>query len=586
MELELHELLCNADASDISVGGAAALNTDRIKMLTLSKIQPKPKRKAAPRIFLAAAIAATLAVSALAYAEFKRYEHPEQMLDGFYGNTQQESVIDQKAPWGQLPDSERVPLDRQAAQQAAPYIAAVDKTVRSGDLSLTVHGNLYDSVTGCGILYYTLENPKGFDYELGYDGMIWDIPVYGGTRHGYAYLLKDASTTTSLDIAEYYIRGPHDSENYIEVGLDLPGGYGTEEEEFDRAQKAIQIPLDDGGGMDGLCGQGIRLSPIGIALDFTEMPLPAETETNDDNIKALEILFRDGSRYVVQDETHRNYIFGAGSDNQHLVLSFNRLVAVDQVGSILVNGCEIKDMKPIEEDQRLRYSQYVDQRGRLDQADSVSSGSITFEEITLIPGKLQYCAATGNGLFTCTLQTDHPEKLLQNGYFSPWDAKLQSNFMIRWECLKQEKRELSLQGTFIKLDEKADSLKLWFEGSNADPRLDASTENLLCIPLEETSGNAFSLADGAILVSDLGMVIDYEALDVIQESLPRDLSITFTDGSSKILSSWDEEILDCGWIWTGELRDHPVKRVYISFLESLNAETVQSVAYAGHVYEK
>ena len=580
MELELHELFNSADVSDVSVSGAAALNTDRIKMLTLSRIQEKPRRKTAPRIFLAAAIAAALAVSAVAYAEFQKYEKPEQMLEGFYGNTQQDSVIGEKRPWGELPDSERVALDLQAARLVAPFIADVGRTVKEEDTVLTVHSNLYDSVTGCGILYYSLENPKGIQHSLDYDGLIHGIPVYNGTRHGYGYLLKGQSTDTRLEIAEYYIRGPHDEENYVELGLNLPKDYVSPEDEFDMVQKAIQVPLDDGGGMDGLFSQGIRLSPIGIALDMTDMGF-LERE---DQLRTLEILYVDGSRYLVLDDTHQNYIFGACSDSQHLVMPFNRLVDVSQVEAVVLNGQEIRGLEPISDQQRLRYTQYVDHRGTIDKEGSTFGGSIANGNMTLVPGKLLYSSFTGNGLFTCSLLTDNPEKLLQNGMFIQWEAQLESNMILRWECLEEKEGELKLRGTFANFHPETKNLKLWFEGSKADPRIETSTEHLICVPLEGTSESGITLENGSILVSDLGMVIDYESLGVHQDSMPKDLSLQFTDGTTRIISSWDEDILDCGWLWSEELRDSREKKVYVSFLEPVDAETVEAVHYAGHTY--
>ena len=150
MEVNIAELFEYVDASQVELQTAASLDVERIKQLTLSKLEAKPGKKHAVRkIFLAAAIAATLAVTALAYAEFRKYEKPREMLEGFFGDREIPSVSNHQEAWGQVPDNQRVALDPEAAAFVEPFIAAVEQTVTEGDTRLTVHGNLYDSVTGC-----------------------------------------------------------------------------------------------------------------------------------------------------------------------------------------------------------------------------------------------------------------------------------------------------------------------------------------------------------------------------------------------------------------------------------------------------
>lgn len=583
MEVNMAELFEYVDASQVELQTVASLDVERIKKLTLSKIEEKPRKKHIVRkIFLAAAIAAALAVTALAYAEFRKYENPREMLDGFFGNREIPSVTDHQEAWGQVPDHQRVAMDPEAAAFVEPYIAAVEQTVTEGDTRLTVHGNLYDSVTGCGILYYTLENPGGFEYTLDYDGRIDTIPVYGGTRHGYTYLLKEKSTEQRLEIAEYYVRGPHDEENYIEVSLMEDSLSVSSEEEFDLQMKAVRVPLDDGGGIEGLMGGGIRISPIGIHLDLTKMDGVPGT----DSIHQLKIRFTDGEDYILEDDLSQNYMFAAGSDNQHLTIPFNRLINLSEIQSVQVNGLEITGLKPIPEGERWKQEPYIEDRGSYDTMDSAASDRITYDGVTFIPGTLQYAEATKSGIFTCRLQSkENAEKFLPHDYFSLYDAGLQCNQLGRWQVTGQENHSLDLTFYFTDLSDEGPYLKFWFQDGKADPRLNQSTENLVCVQLNGDAEEGRTLADGSIQLSNLGMIIDYGALEIQQGDIPKDLTLTFQDGSQRILSSWDEDIMDGFFMNSQILRGHQGERtLWITFFTPIDAENVESVSYAGHVY--
>ena len=583
MEVNIAELFEYVDASQVELQTVASLDVERIKQLTLSKLEAKPGKKHAVRkLFLAAAIAATLAATALAYAEFRKYENPGEMLDGFFGDREIPSVLDHQEAWGQVPDNQRVALDPDAAAYVEPFIAAVEQTVTEGDTRLTVHGNLYDSVTGCGILYYTLENPRGIEYTLYHDGEIDQIPVYSGTRHGYTYLLKEKSTEKKLEIAEYYVRGPHDEENYIEISLMGDSFTASSEEEFDLQMKAVRVPLDDGGGMEGLIGGGVRISPIGIHLDLTKMDGVPDT----DSIHPLKIRFTDGEDYILEDDFSQNYMFAAASDSEHLTIPFNRLVNLSEVQSVEVNGQEITGFQPIPEGERWRQAPYIEDRGSYDTLDSPAGDRITYNGVTFIPGTLQYAKATKSGIFTCRIESkENVEKFLPNDYFSPYDAGLQCNQLGRWQVTHQEKHSLDLTFYFTDLSEEGSYLKFWFEDGKADPRLNKSTENLVCAHLIGDAGAERKLAEGNIVLSDLGMIISYGNLEVRQGDIPKDLIISFKDGSSRVISSFDEDILDGFFMNSQILRGHQgEKTLWITFFEPMEAENVESIQYAGHIY--
>ena len=129
-------------------------------------------------------------------------------------------------------------------------------------------------------------------------------------------------------------------------------------------------------------------------------------------------------------------------------------------------------------------------------------------------------------------------------------------------------------------------LKLWFEGSPADPRLNTATENLICLPLTGSSGKLQSMEDGKILVSDLGIRIDYGGLGIRQGDRPKDLKLTFRDGRERVLSCWDQEILEGFWLNGNILRDSPDTILWISFPERMDTENLESLTYAGKTFRK
>ena len=589
MELKMIDLFAEVDAAQVPIRDASGICVQRIQALTLSKLPARQKKHTISRVFLAAAIAATLAVSALAYAGFMTYKNPEQMLQDAYGDAQLDSLVDATGPYGPVPDIQRVPVSQAAVEQAAPYVASVERTVKDGNLSLTVHGHLYDSVTGCGVIYYTLENTEDIPYYLQYDGSIDGIPVMIRNSHGYSYLLKEKSTDRKLEIAYYYIWGDYENDNYIEMGVGYPGETISQEKEFERSQNTIRLPLNDGGGMQGLIGGGVRISPIGLKLETEDMDILKESgDSTTDAIKTLAVRFQDGSEYVIEDENTQNCVFKAVSENlDQMNVPFNRMIDVNEVQAVLVNGREITELQPITDGDRLRTEEFLEEKQKLDTAASAPEDRITYRGISLIPGTMEYDSATHTGWFICRVETeDHVDKLMQKDYFDTYAAGLRLNQLGQWQVLNKDKKSLDLRFSFVGLEKESPYLKFWFEGSSADPRLNQSTENLICLPFEKENHNALELADGSIIISDLGMFIDYKALDIVQESRPKNLSITFGDGSSLVISDWDEDILEGFWFNSRDLPEGTEKGLRVSFSQPIEAEKVKSVTYAGHTFEK
>ena len=230
--MELYELFDEVDASQVPIREDYPIDTARIRDLTLSRL-PARKRRIPHKFLLAAAIVTALALSALACEEFIRYQNADTMLEDAFGG---ESVVDATGPFGALPDQLRVPMDLLTAEKVAPYIASVERTAQIGNRSVTVHGHLYDSVTGGGFLYYTLEDPDGLEG----DWHIEALPVQILNCSGYPRILEQASDT-KLEVIEFYSRQPGSQDDCLEVQLIRPGENISSEEEFTQEQNTLRF---------------------------------------------------------------------------------------------------------------------------------------------------------------------------------------------------------------------------------------------------------------------------------------------------------------------------------------------------------
>ncbi len=304
-------------------------------------------------IIIAAIITVMLATTAFAYVGFTQYENPMQMLKTFIrgdeyildegGFVRTETYYDSK--WDVVyPTVEQIPLDGDLAEaEVAPYISDVGKTIHYGDYALTVEAHLYDSATGCGYIYYNLENPNGIiGYYLQHDGEIsWSgvevVSILGCA--GKNYIVEEETTETVLSVAHYYCGAKGEP---IEVGFFHDADAGK-----------LFLSLEDGGGMKSIsAGDGLfSISPIAMKFQITQMDFLGEydadgvfvTPIDDANIWKLAIRYQDGTEYVVLcDEPYtRNYFYSLG-DYTNLYYAFNRLVDVEKIDTVVINDVEYK----------------------------------------------------------------------------------------------------------------------------------------------------------------------------------------------------------------------------------------------------
>lgn len=167
-------------------------------------------------LLVAALVVSMLAVTAFAVGGFLIFESPEQMLTTVFGNRTGFDHSDgsiTKDPWGGPegilvePTFERVPADETVvAEDIAPMISPVGKSISWEGYTLTVDAYMYDEVTRCGLLTYTLENPDGISYELQSDGEIWHRggEILDFNQYGYSYIIQEKTTDTVLAAIYYF----------------------------------------------------------------------------------------------------------------------------------------------------------------------------------------------------------------------------------------------------------------------------------------------------------------------------------------------------------------------------------------------
>lgn len=202
-------------------------------------------------LLVAAVIISMLAVTAYAVTGFLIFDGPEEMVSFVFGN---KTGFD-KAAAGEILDSdgnllnvqhgfERVEADETiVAEDVAPHVDPVGQSITWEGYTLTVDANLYDSVTKCGLVTYTLENPAGIaPYTVESDGMVI-FPggeLVGFGQYGYSYIIQDQSTDTKLTATYYYqLRNPESSD----LVITLSERVGRSQEEEDRMIEELKQRL-------------------------------------------------------------------------------------------------------------------------------------------------------------------------------------------------------------------------------------------------------------------------------------------------------------------------------------------------------
>lgn len=356
-------------------------------------------------LLIAAVIVSMLAVTAYAVTGFLIFENPQEMLTAIFGDKtgfdHSEGNI-KPDPWGGPegilvePTFDRVPVDEDlAAQEAAPLVEAVGQTISWEGYTLTIDANLYDSVTKCGLVTYTLESEKPLGYSLQSDGEVW-FPtgeLMEFSQYGRSYIIQDKSSDTKLNATYYYqLRDPNSTD--LEIGFTQWAGTTMEEinqtiedikqqlrqeipeEEIYKFQKEyygsewtwfetnctkeeiinagyevkayqqleelttcpdkITIPAKTQEEMSNITlGDGaVLLSPVAVTVKRQEIE-----NLNDSDLDLMKINFSDGTEYVVEEGYTQNFVFHVGdAEHTETTYMFNRMIDVKEVTSVTVDG--------------------------------------------------------------------------------------------------------------------------------------------------------------------------------------------------------------------------------------------------------
>lgn len=379
---------------------------------TMEESQMKKTRVNARRMFrgvvVAAVLISMLGVTAYAVGGFLIFDSPQEMISTIFGdNTGYDHSEGSITPFEDginiivEPTFDRVPVDESlAAEEAAPLVEAVGQTIRWQGYTLTIDANLYDAVTQCGLLTYTLENPEGLDYSLQSTGEVW-FP--GGelidfSQYGYSYIIQDQSTDTTLTATYYYqIRDTEDTD--LEIGFSqwtemsvqeyqqwfvdtkqqLKQAVSEEEAfEYVRQLTGQDFPLVEAEnsresiieqGYDAMAYErmgvleedGLESSPDKITIPATASGEMSSITLGDGAITmspvamcidlakignyprsfidVAKIQFADGTEYVVKDGYTENFVFNVGSsDGTDSTFMFNRMIDVREVTAIVMDG--------------------------------------------------------------------------------------------------------------------------------------------------------------------------------------------------------------------------------------------------------
>lgn len=348
-------------------------------------------------------ILSMLGITAYAVGGFLIFDSPEEMITSVFGdNTGYDHSDGSITPFEDginsivEPTYDRVPADEQVvAEEAAPLVNPVGQSISWEGYTLTVDANLYDSVTKCGLLTYTLENPDGVDYSLQSTGEVWfpDGEIVDFSQYGYSYIIKDKSTDTKLVATYYYqirdkestdleisfsqwatISATEYRQNFVDMKQELKQEVSEEEvkeylkqklgeeyaemesnlsweeiiesgydamvyekmDEIATSSNKIIIPAVASGEMTNVTlGNGaVTLSPIAITIKVEEI----ENFPNS-FVDLTKIKFTDGTEYVVKDDYILNHVFAVGdSETEETTFMFNRIIDVNEVASVIVDG--------------------------------------------------------------------------------------------------------------------------------------------------------------------------------------------------------------------------------------------------------
>lgn len=334
------------------------------------------QRKRKFRIALVAAIVTSAMVLLGAYSGFVLYERPQEMLEALMGINGRstyapyENVI--LSPEGypiriENPAGSRTELDMKLAKKwIAPYIYQVGERIVDGDTVLTAEACLIDRATHTAALYLKLENSPSYDVSS--RGQLWWL----NENDEFYYYPKISLIGQDVFLSNFLIVEEMTTENTLAVILMFTCDEGSEGMILTAGEsgKSITIPFPEETGMEYLeLAEGkIVLSPFGAILDSGTFGI--RFWTND----IVSIRYKSGEEYLLHwedpawkqyesapvvgekipfDEDRKetwenlkdpiynsNFSVFLEEENSSVVYIFNRVLDLDGVKSVVINGVE------------------------------------------------------------------------------------------------------------------------------------------------------------------------------------------------------------------------------------------------------
>lgn len=319
----------------------SAVHASEETLTEVLKMSEKTKEKRSGRKFLrvalvAAALMCLMVTTALAYIGFS------SVMDAFFGVNGYES-----RQVNEYYSFERVPVDEELAEKYInPYLTEIASSVTIDDTTLTVEYHMYDSVTGSGLVYYTLENPNGVnDYLLQENGEVWWPGEVGEMfvnvhPYGTGYIDVANTTDTKLFVALHYANSR--DRDTVQLDLIQRGEMGTR-----LSQETIAFPIDTGVNPGGitLADGDIRVSATGMFMDASNMDwtiVPVEEGgrgyPHPEYIREVTLRFANGEEYVVDGEGTLDNTARGSMTETTLTLAFNRIVDYENITEVILNG--------------------------------------------------------------------------------------------------------------------------------------------------------------------------------------------------------------------------------------------------------
>lgn len=321
-----------------------ALLTEVLNMTTQKQHTHRIPKVLTRTVLIAAVLICALTITAFAAEVLTRKLTGDtvSVIDSFFGSSgdyANSGAIVEYDDEGKLavniPAWSREPLDMEAAERLiAPYLYTIEEnTVTVDGFTYTVHAILYDGSTDTAMIRWSVENPDGLGkYGIGRNG---EFSVQEGSDSfavvgGRDYIDTVHSTDTKLYISSYAV--DCQDELYCEFGRRYDWEKGTEGARYDTVK--LLIPRDDRGGMPTVSGKNVTVSPVAVRFDGTHV----------DDLTECVIVYADGSSYTVfsDEQFVQNTTYGLGDDRgKYATYTFNRIVDVEKVTAIIVNGEEI-----------------------------------------------------------------------------------------------------------------------------------------------------------------------------------------------------------------------------------------------------